>query len=177
MSKLSNQEAILIDPKNILSKLNQLIVAQGQDKLPEVKKVLCYNPKVYDFSEELLQEICDRYWQIIDLGQLPTIKNYLRDRTEVNIVISTCPNHIQIAKHQDKRISTCVHYISFRYHGIYWYKPKYNIAVLLPKTKSDLAVMLKTKSTYLTDILADGLSLLNWEQENFTDNIISAFAL
>lgn len=177
MLKLSGKEALLIDPNNILAKLNQLVVAQGQEKIPEVKKVLCYDPACYDFTDDLLQQICDQYWQIIELGLLPTVKNFLRYRSEVNIVISTCPDHIQIAKHKDKRISTCVHYISFRYHGVYWYKPKYNVAVLLPKSKSDLAVMLKTKSTYLTDILADGLSLLNWEQENFTDNIIKAFAL
>ncbi len=177
MSKLSSKEALLIDPNNILSKLNQLIVIQGQEKIPEVKKVLCYNPACYDFTENLLQKICDSYWQIIDLSLLPTVKNFLRNRPEVNVVISTCPSHIQTAKHRDKRISTCVHYISFRYHGVYWYKPKYNIEVLLPKSKSDLAVMLKTKSTYISDILADGLSLLNWEPENFTDNIIKAFAL
>lgn len=177
MAKLSSKEALLIDPNNILSRLNQLVIAQGKEKIPEVKKVLCYNPASYDFTDDLLQQICDRYWQIIELGQLPTIKNFLRNRPEVNIVISSCPNHIQIAKHKDKRISTCVHYISFRYHGVYWYKPKYNVAILLPKNKSDLAVMLKTKSTYLSDILVDGLSLINWEQEKFTDNILAAFSL
>lgn len=178
MAKLSAKEAVLIDAKNIFAKLNQLIIAQGKEKLPETKKILCYNPTHYEFNQEKLQTICDRYWQIIELGQLPMVKKYLKQtQQEVNIVISTCNNHLQISKHSDRRISTCVHYISFRVSGVYWYKPKYNIAVALPILKNDLAIMLKTKGTYTSDILADGLNLLSWEQEKFTDNVLKAFSL
>lgn len=178
MKKLTAKEAILIDPKNILAKLNQLITAQGKEKLPETKKILCYKPTHYEFNQEILQTICDRYWQIIELWQLSMVKKYLKQtQQDVNIVISACANHIQIAKHKDKRISTCVHYISFRTSGVYWYKPKYNISVALPIFKNDLAVMLKTKGTYTSDILADGLNLLSWEQEKFTDNVLQAFNL
>jgi hypothetical protein len=178
MAKLSAREAVLIDSKNILAKLNQLIIAQGKEKLPETKKILCYNPAHYEFTPEKSQEICDRYWQIIELWQLAMVKKYLKQtQQDVNIVISTCDDHIQIAKHKDKRISTCVHYISFRVSGVYWYKPKYNISVALPIFKNDLAVMLKTKGTYTSDILVDGLNLLNWEQEKFTENVLQAFRL
>jgi len=173
-------EAILIDPENILLKLNELIDHQGGQKIPVFKKKLCYYLADYKYSEEKLIEIGERYWQIINFWSLPTVKKYFRkvfSNHFVNIPITTCPDNIKVSKHSDRRISTCVHYISFRQSGVYWYKPKYNIAVNLPQEKSDLAVMLKSKGTYTSDILADGLNLLGWEQENFTDNLIKAFDL
>lgn len=37
--------------------------------------------------------------------------------------------------------------------------------------------MLKTKGMYTSDILVDGLNLLTWEEEKFTDNLLKAFGL
>lgn len=121
MVKLSVKEAILIDPKNVLAKLILVINQEQNQKIPDVKKLLCYNFPQYYFDKDKLQAICDRYWQIIELWQLPIVKKYLiQTQKDVNIAINNCGNHIQIAKHKE-RISTCVHYISFRVSGVYWY--------------------------------------------------------
>lgn len=180
MNTLFSAEAILIDKENVLTEIKKLLRQRQAGIKPAKPKVrLCYDPSHYDFNEELLQGIGSCYWQIISFWRLPTVQEYIKTLEEneyVNIPISICHNELQVAQHRDKRISTCVHYLSYRQDSVYWYKPKYNVQVLLPAELGDLPVMLKTKGGYISDILADGLNLLLWEEEMFTQSILRAFA-